>query len=123
MLCGGASTSLKGLWPVDKPLLEQVHPRNYCSSWGTLAGTQEKCEKEETETNHYVLTPTHCAACCLAEEIECNLWQYQERGRELLAVKLILGEKLRLGKWKAKYFNVFLCFPILKSLIIYVNWQ
>lgn len=67
---------------------------------------QRSTKKKEAETNHKVLIPTHCAASCLTEEIECNLWHNQGKGRELPAVNLSLGEMLSLGKWKERYCNV-----------------
>lgn len=35
----GAGTPLKGLWPMKKPILEQVHPQKDCSPWRIHAGT------------------------------------------------------------------------------------
>lgn len=77
-------TPLKGLWPMHKPLLEQLHPQEDCDLWITGNRTEEmsysegameeKSEKEGmTERNPYVLTPTSCITHHLTERTEHNL--------------------------------------------------
>lgn len=80
---------------------------------GPMLACRKSVKRKEAETNHYVLTPACWAACCLVEEIECNLWQYQD-GEESCFISthelfhfIFCPYPVEEGKWESEWMEYF----------------